>query len=424
MNAKPNSKEPLDAVKHILRVSEEINRLKDVDAILDRILLEARSFSGADAGTIYTVEDGTLRFGYVHNDTLFKKETVDKAVYSDFSIPINDNSIVGYAANHGEVVKIDDAYEIPADKPYSFNPEPDRTSGYRTTSMLTVPIKSIEDKLIGVIQIINAKDERGGIVPFTETDQTLLPLFAGQASTAIESGMMTRELVLRMMRMAELRDPSETGAHVQRVGAFSAEIYHRLAVKRGIPEKDLKRVKDRLRIAAMLHDVGKVGISDAILKKPGPLDDAERGIMMYHTVFGAQLFLNSTSELDAMCRDIALGHHEKWNGGGYPGKIGDLSNRDVLLGQSFRGNDIPLLARIVALADVYDALSCKRSYKEAWSTEKVLDIIRKDTGTHFDPEVTEAFLEIFEVIKAIMGKYKEGEPGHDPDHTLEAKILK
>jgi hypothetical protein len=140
MNASNPSKEPLSAVKHILKVSEEINHLKDVDAILDRILYEARQFAGADAGTIYTVEDGQLKFGFVHNDTLFAKDTVNKAVYADFSMPINDNSIVGYAANHGQVVKIDDAYAIAPDKPYSFNPAFDRKSGYKTTSMLTIPV--------------------------------------------------------------------------------------------------------------------------------------------------------------------------------------------------------------------------------------------------------------------------------------------
>jgi HD-GYP domain-containing protein (c-di-GMP phosphodiesterase class II) len=423
MNSSSGRKDTLQAVKHILQVSEEINRLKDVDAILDRILYESRSFAGADAGTIYTVDEGRLKFGCVQNDTLFKKDTVDKAVYADFSIPINDNSIVGYAAHHGEVVKIDDAYDIPADRPYSFNPSFDKKSGYETRSMLTIPVKSMEDKLVGVIQIINAKDDRGGPVPFSKEDETMLPLFASQASTAIESGIMTRELVLRMMRMAELRDPSETGAHVQRVGAFSAEIYHRWAVEKGVPEKELKRYKDRLRIAAMLHDVGKVGISDAILKKPGRLDDEERNIMMFHTVYGGQLFLNSTSELDAMCKDIALGHHEKWAGGGYPGKVARLPCRDPRLGEPYKGEDIPLSARIVALADVYDALSSKRSYKEAWDKEKVLGIIKKDTGTHFDPEVTEAFMDVLDVIEAIMDKYKEEDPDRDPECSLEAKLL-
>jgi HD-GYP domain-containing protein (c-di-GMP phosphodiesterase class II) len=420
MAERPNRKQPLEAVKHILQVSEEINRLKDVDAILDRILYEARIFSGADAGTIYTVENEHLKFGYVHNDTLFEKNAVDRSVYSDFTMPVNDESIVGYAANHGEVVKIDDAYNIPADRPYAFNPGFDDKSGYTTKSMLTIPVKSVENRLVGVIQIINAKDEQGRPTAFSKEDETLLPLFAGQASTAIEQGIMTRELVLRMMRMAELRDPSETGAHVQRVGAFSAEIYHRWAAKRGVPEKELKRVKDRLRIAAMLHDVGKVGISDTILKKPGRLDDRERDIMKFHTVYGAQLFMNSTSELDAMCRDIALGHHEKWAGGGYPGKVPDLRTRDVELGEPYRGDEIPLAARITALADVYDALSSKRSYKDAWDPDKVLDIIRKDTGSHFDPEVTGAFMDVFDVIRAIMDKYSEGDSERDPMVSVES----
>ena len=106
MRERPYRLEPLEAIRHILNVSREINLLKDVDAILDRILYEARHFSGADAGAIYTVENGRLKFGYVHNDKLFRKDAVDKSVYADFTMPIDDSSIVGHAAAHGEVVKI------------------------------------------------------------------------------------------------------------------------------------------------------------------------------------------------------------------------------------------------------------------------------------------------------------------------------
>ena len=102
---------------------------------------------------------------------------------------------------------------------------------------------------------------------------------------AIERGIMTRELILRMMKMAELRDPSETGAHVQRVGAYSAEIYHRYALNKGIPVRELKRTKDLLRLAAMLHDVGKVGISDTILKKPAKLTDEEFAVIKMRNNF-------------------------------------------------------------------------------------------------------------------------------------------
>jgi HD-GYP domain-containing protein (c-di-GMP phosphodiesterase class II) len=346
---------------------------------------------------------------------------VAKEVYADISLPINKDSIVGYVAENGEMLEIDDAYAIDPGMPFHFNRDFDNKTGYRTTSILTIPVKSFESKLVGVIQIINAKDRQGRPIPFTREAKAILPLFANQAATAIESGIMTRELILRMMKMAELRDPSETGAHVQRVGAYAAEIYHQWARDRGVDEKELARTKDKLRIAAMLHDVGKVGISDMILKKPGRLTDDERNVMKSHTLYGAQLFANSTSELDRMCGEIAAGHHEKWDGSGYPGRVVNLQDMRTT-GNPVKGEDIPISARITALADVFDALSSKRCYKEEWSQERVLGIINQDAGKHFDPEVVEAFLAIYDVIEAIRHKYREnGE--RDVDSALEFKAV-
>lgn len=394
-------------------LSGQLNQLKDVNAIFDRILLEARAFSNADAGTVYLVEDNKLKFSYVQNDTLMNADEVNKEIYSNFSLPINEGSIVGSVACNGELLVIDDVYNIPNNRPFRFNPSFDQRTGYKTKSMITVPIKTSQGNIVGVIQLINAKNNKGEIVPFSEESRLFLPLFANNASVAIERGLMTRELILRMMKMAELRDPSETGAHVQRVGAYSAEIYHKWALNKGIDKKELKITKDRIRVSAMLHDVGKVGISDTILKKPAKLDFEEFAIMQFHTVYGAQLFVNSTSDLDAMSRDIALNHHEKWNGDGYPGKIIDMFG-NVRMGKPKKGEEIPLEARITALADVFDALCSKRAYKPPWPDEKTLEVIKEDSGHHFDPDVVAAFLSIFEVIIAIRGKFTE-ETGPEVD---------
>ncbi|NJB68623.1 HD-GYP domain-containing protein (c-di-GMP phosphodiesterase class II) [Desulfobaculum xiamenense] len=398
-----------DIVNEIIRVNDELAQLKDLDAILDRVLTRARKVTRADAGTIYLVEDGRLRFSYVHNDTLFTS-SVNKEVYANFSMPMNDDSIVGYAAGHRELIAIDDAYDMPADSPVRFNPAFDIKTGYRTRSILTFPITTSQGSVVGVIQIINAKDDNGESVPFSEEARHYLPLFATTASVAIERAIMTRELILRMIQMAELRDPSETGAHVQRVGAYSAEIYHQWALNKGVPEHELKKFKDHIRIAAMLHDVGKVGISDAILKKPAKLDPDEFATMQFHTVFGAKLFTNSTSELDAMSGEIALRHHEKWNGNGYPGRVSDLHGTVKSLGQPLSGKAIPLAARICALADVFDALSSRRTYKPPWPDEKIITVIKEDSGTHFDPDVVESFLSIWDVVTAIREKFTENLP--------------
>jgi HD-GYP domain-containing protein (c-di-GMP phosphodiesterase class II) len=394
-----------DIVLNILHITEKLNNLKDVDTILDKILFEARLLARADAGSIFLVQDEKLKFSYVQNDTLFSADDSNAALYADFSIPISEKSIVGYVALTGNNIIVDDAYNIPAELPYSFNIAFDQQSGYRTKSILTIPLKTFENKLVGVMQLINAKDQQGRTIPFSSQSKLYIPLLGNNAAVAIERGIMTRELVLRMMKMAELRDPSETGAHVQRVGAYSTEIYQRWAKHRGLDNNEIKRFKDLLRLAAMLHDVGKVGISDLILKKPDKLTDAEFAAMKWHTVHGARLFIHVSSELDEMCKDICLNHHEKWDGTGYPGKITDLMTAEPCTGEGKRREEIPLAARITALADVYDALASPRAYKEPWSDEKILAIITDGAGKHFDPEIVACFIEIFPTITAIRHKF-------------------
>lgn len=400
-------RQPYDIVRDILQVIEELSTLKDVDAILDKVLGEAREMTRADAGSIYLVEGDHLRFSYVHNDTLFRGPEANRHLYTDLSLPINKQSIVGYAAMTGETLAIADVYDLTGDEPYSFNKKFDEDTGYRTGSMLTMPLRTIQSRIVGVMQLINAHDCDGRVRPFTDYDIQYAPLFANSASVTIERGIMTRETMLRMMKMAEMRDPKETGAHVQRVGAYTAEIYQQWAYKKGYDEFTIKRKKDMLRLAAMLHDVGKVGIPDAILKKPGRFEPHETAVMRWHSVYGAALFANTNSELDLLCKDIALYHHERWDGAGYPGRLPeDLSQARDLCCEGIAGEDIPMGARITALADVYDALISHRVYKDAWPEEEVVAEIVKGRGTQFDPEVVDAFLDIQDVIRAIRHKYQ------------------
>jgi len=397
---------PYDIVRDILKVIEELNTLKDVDAILDKVLGEARAMTGADAGSIYLIEGDHLRFSYVHNDTLFQGPDASRHLYTDFTVPVNERSIVGYAAMTGETLVIPDAYALAEDLPYSFNKKFDLDTGYRTRSMLTIPLKTFQNRIVGVMQLINAQCGRE-VRPFTADDIHYAPLFANSASVTIERGIMTREIILRMMKMAEMRDPKETGAHVQRVGAYTAEIYQHWARKKGRDEFTIKRTKDMLRLAAMLHDVGKVGISDLILKKPGRFEPHEAAIMKWHSVYGAALFATTTSELDVLCRQIAQSHHERWDGKGYPGRLPeDLSLARELCQEEIAGEDIPIAARITALADVYDALISSRVYKEAWPEEQVVAEIVKCRGTQFDPEVVDSFMAIQDVIRAIRAKFQ------------------
>ena len=211
---------------------------------------------------------------------------------------------------------------------------------------------------------------------------------------------MAKNLIMRMLRTVALRDPGETAGHVVRVGTCAAEIYHRLAEKQGLDIDILHQGKDNIRLAAMLHDMGKVGIADAILKKPGRLDAEERAIMEQHCALGASLFDSRDLEwdMDSMARDIALNHHQKWDGTGYTG------SPDV---PALAGEAIPLPARIVAVADVYDALVSRRCYKDARPVSEAIDILVKDKGSHFDPEVIDAFLDITDLVAAIHQKYAD-----------------
>lgn len=395
-------------IEELLTITERLNHMKDIDALLDLILLEARKFTCAEAGSIFLREDNFLKFSYVQNDALARiDETNNKYIYSIFEIEINESSLAGYVAKTGEALVIPDVYKL-KNASYRFNRDFDELAHYRTQSVLTVPLMTSRGVVIGVMQIINKK-LNDKVVPFTKEDLKLVNFFASNASVAIEKARMTREIILRMIKMTELRDPKETGNHVNRVGSYAIEIYDRWAKQHHLPEKDIRAYKDTLRIAAMLHDVGKVAVSDVILKKPAKLTPTEFQVIQAHPVYGARLFSDSVSDWDTLSAEVSLNHHEKWDGTGYPGHVKDIYADPVVLGPGKRGEEIPISGRIVALADVYDALISRRVYKEPWSEERVLDHIRSEKGKHFDPEVVDAFFAIYDVIRAIRMKYSDEE---------------
>jgi HD-GYP domain-containing protein (c-di-GMP phosphodiesterase class II) len=399
----------------VMRIGVELTELKDVDVLLERILREARKLSNADAGSIYIKEADKLKFSYTQNATQQKKlPPGKKLIYSTFSIPINNQSIAGYVANTGETLNLPDVYKLRSGLPFSFNKSYDDLSGYRTQSMLTFPLRMNRGDTIGVLQLINGKTPRDKVVPFSKKDEPLLLHFANMAAVAIERAQMTRAMLLRTIKMAELRDPKETGAHVNRVAAFTVVLYEAWATKRGLSQETIEKNRDILRMAAMLHDVGKVAISDSILKKPGRLDDSERASMQLHTILGARLFSDRYSEFDEAAAVVALNHHEKWDGTGYPGNV-DINDGHFLHGfensdgkpRSKKGEEIPVFGRIVALADVYDALGSRRAYKERWSEDQVLEELKACSGTHFDPEMVETLLSCIDTLRSVAERYPD-----------------
>ncbi len=410
-----SEKEKLDT---LMTLGIELNQVQDLDILMERILSQARRFVNADAGSIYIREGDRLHFSYTQNDTLQKRlDPGEKLIYSTFTLPINKNTIAGYVAKTGQTLNIPDVYAIDGDAPYGFNQKYDQASEYRSHSMLTIPLKTAQEKVLGILQVINAQDESHRIIPFSTSDQKMMLHFASIAAVALEKAQMTRDIILRMIQMAEMRDPKETGAHVNRVASYAVELFERWAYRRQYAPEKVEKTRDVLRMSAMLHDVGKVGISDLILKKPGRFNNDEYEIMKQHTVLGARLFKDTRSEFDEAAAVVALNHHERWDGKGYPGYVSVESGESLSgflhpeTGKPFaRGKqkeEIPLYGRIVALADVYDALCSRRVYKEPWDESRVLDTIEQESGKHFDPELVEIFFSILDVIRSIRNRYAD-----------------
>ncbi len=393
--------------KEIISTINFLAQTQDADILLERILTEARRLSNADAGSIYTREGDTLCLKYAQNETLQKQLSKNKKlIYETFSFPIDESSIAGYVAKTKKPLNLDDVYSIPSDLPYKFNKSVDEKANYRTISMLTVPLINPNREVIGVLQLINAKDPVSKkIIPFKKEIVPLISFFGECASITLERANLVRTIVLRMIKMAELRDPKETGAHVNRVGEFSTILYEAWAYRNKVGEKKIEKYKDIIRIASMLHDVGKIAISDIILKKEGKLTKEEYEQMKSHTYIGARLFENPSSEIEKMAYLIALEHHERWDGMGYPGKIEYKDKEIIKIGEK-KGEEISIWGRIVALADVYDALSSKRCYKDPWPEEKIIYEIKRQRGRQFDPVLVDIFLENIELIKMARRKYE------------------
>ncbi len=394
-----------DSLK-LFRTIETLYSIRDLDSLLERVLTEARQFVGADAGTIYLAARGYLYFSFVQNDTLFQGETKDKYIPSGAALAIDKRSVAGYVAKTGETILIDDVYHIQSSVSYAFNPAFDQKTNYHTRSILGVPLKTRDNEIVGVLQLINAKNEKGELVAFSVQDEHFITQFALSAADAVERERLSREMILRMVDLAELRDPFETSQHAKRVGAYSVELYETWAKRRGISPREIRKVSEALRTAAILHDVGKVAISDVILKKQGGLTYDQTLEMRMHTVLGARLFTRTSSLRESMSSDVALNHHENWDGTGYPGHIENIFAPKIYMGPGKRGLEIPIYARIVAIADVYDALVSQRAYKKGWKQEHALRYMRYQAGKKFDPELVSIFIRDPDLLLAIAKKYE------------------
>ena len=388
------SRDLADQLRQLVQVGIALSDEQNLTDLLDCILYESRRFTRAEAGTLYLSDGEELRFEAVQNDAL---DSADSTVRrhldpSQFApLPINDESIAGYVARRGAVLNIPDAYAIAEEAPYNLNLSYDLETGFRTQSLLLVPMQRLDGRVLGVIQLINARDAEGNTVAFPEEIAELLLALASQAAVAVRNAHLRRDLeqaqletIMRLGVAAEYRD-KETGNHLNRMSRYSRE----LAKEMGLSAEACEHIF----YASPLHDVGKLGTPDAILLKPGKLTSEEYEVMKDHTTIGARILSGSSSPLLQLAERIAISHHEKWNGTGYPAGL--------------KGEEIPLAGRIVALADVFDALASKRVYKDAFPMERVLEIIHNDSGSHFDPAVVDALDRCLPTLLDIKARFEE-----------------
>jgi HD-GYP domain-containing protein (c-di-GMP phosphodiesterase class II) len=375
-----------------------------VHDLLDRVLFKSRKLTGAEAGTIFIVRrQGRRR---VLESMSIQNDRIDMTARR-FTLPVDSKSIAGYVARSGETVRLADVHRPPKDAPYRFNPSVEREYHFDMHAILCFPLKNHAGEVIGVVQLINRLDRTGKRhIPFTAAQSALIQPINHFVGGAIERTEMieriseqnvrlaarSRTLARQRRQIAALKDQTEeafqlsirllaraaelhdedTGNHILRVNEYS----YLLAQRLGMP----KAYCDEIRYSAQLHDIGKMSVDQAVLKKRGALDPAERAEMNRHPEYGYKILIQS--DRLKMAADIARCHHEKWDGSGYP--------------RGLKGVAIPLAARIVQLADVYDALRSPRPYKIGLSHADTRRIIlegdsRIDPGSHFDPMLLRLF---------------------------------
>jgi len=338
-----------------------------LDILLGLIADKVREVLLGDRCTVFVIDKET--------DELWS--TVAQGLeHNEIRVPIG-KGIAGIVAKTGQTMNIPDAY---ADSRFTI--DIDKVTGYHTKTILAVPLKNNKGELLGVFQVLN---KQGG-APFDESDEGLMQLLSSVASNAIENAKLYEsvrrsqlETIYRLAITAEYRDQQDTARHLRNISVIA----YLIALAMGLKSEAAEDIKN----AAPLHDIGKVGLCDAILLKPGKLTPEEYEEMKKHTVYGAKILANAESQLLQIAYKVTASHHEKFDGSGYPEKL--------------KGDAIPIEARIVSVADVFDALCMPRVYKAAWGTAKAYDYIIAESGKSFDPVVVEAFKKAFPYIKEI-----------------------
>ncbi len=355
-----------DPLVSLVKISRSITALTDIDELLKVIAEETRNAMQADRCTVFLWDKDS--------NELWSKVALgvgDKEI----RFPA-DKGLAGYVVQTGETVNITNAYSDSR-----FNPEVDKSTGYHTKTILCMPIMNNNHEIIGAFQVLNKID---GV--FTKNDEDLLIAIGGSASIALENAQLF-DRQLQMYREQKLlfesfidtlatsvdaRDKITAG-HSKRVRLYSGLIADEI----GMNAKD----KSLLEKAATLHDIGKIGIRDSVLRKEGKLTDEEYKHIQEHVRITHNILnkLNMSPDF-RIITEMASSHHEKWDGTGYY--------------RHLKGDEITLGGRILAVADVFDAITSKRHYRDKMPIKNVLNIISEGAGSHFDLDLVDSFLKI------------------------------
>ncbi len=360
----------------------------DTIDVLDHVLREARRAIHAEAGTLYTVSGGDLEFVLAQNDRVDAGEISRELAGT--RKPVSRESLSGFVAETGIVINVPDARNLPEGTPFRIA-SIDKQTGYRTRSILAAPLPGPDGTCLGVVELFNCIDADGNVVAFPEEDIPNIEALASVAAVAIHNIRLQEQLksahldtIIRLSVAAEYRD-DDTAAHIRRISVGSAILARSLR----LPGWQVELIE----YASPMHDIGKIGIPDSILRKDGALTPEERAAMQQHTLIGAKILENPKTDVIAMAREVALSHHERWDGLGYP--------------YALAGEEIPLPARVVSVADVFDALLSKRCYKEAYPFARAVKIIRENSGKHFDPRVVQAFENSMPELESSFRRYAD-----------------
>lgn len=368
----------------LLKITQSLASVLDLKTLLSRIMDEVCLNLKADRCTVFLLDTDT--------NELWSK--VAKGVKKEIRFPA-DKGIAGHAATTGEVLNIPDAYADPR-----FNPEIDKKTGYKTKNILTMPMRNNLNEVIGVFQVLNRIDG-----PFTKQDEELLQAISYIAASAVENAQLYDEVnksfisfIETLSTTLDARDYITSG-HSRRVTLYSVEISHLMRLS--------KAEVDVIRYASLLHDIGKIGIPEIVLFKNKQLTEEEYEIIKRHANLSKSIL--SKIHFQKHLREIpmiASTHHEKIDGSGYP--------------QGIKGSQIPLGGKILAVCDVFDALTSRRQYRDRMDIAKVVELLENETGSSFEPFIVYQFKNIpLNILIQIL------EFGHNDDlDTNDLKILK